>query len=102
LVPVPVRNSILSYSDLWFLPKIATSWLRSGSELIPLQKYLFRDWSEVTLIGSKEHIAVRCLTGWIGWILNIYISNYEKPKPPLETSNPYNEHKLKSNKDIYI
>ncbi len=31
LVPVPVRNSILSYSGLWFLAEIATSWFRSGN-----------------------------------------------------------------------
>ncbi len=31
------------------------------------------------------------LTGWTGWVLDIYISNYEKPKPPLETSNPDNK-----------
>jgi hypothetical protein len=26
-----------------------------------------------------------------GWTLDIYISSYEKSKPALETSNPYNE-----------
>ncbi len=61
LVPVPVRNSILlipasGSCQIYSLPgfvgatlvpvpvRIATSWLRSGGELIPLKKYLFRDW----------------------------------------------------------
>jgi hypothetical protein len=46
---------------------------------------------EVALIDLREYIAVRYLTGWTGWILDIFISNFEKPKHPLETSNLYNE-----------
>ena len=51
------------------------------------------------------------LQPWNGWILDKYSNfNYEKPKPPLETSNPYKTflflcvHKWNSNKDgiLYI
>ncbi len=63
-----------------------------GGELIPFQKYLIRDsGGEVALVSLRKYIAVRFLTGWTGWILDIYISNYEKPKTLLVTSNPYNE-----------
>ncbi len=54
-------------------------------------------------VCGHTYIAVRCLTGWI---LDIYISDYEKPKPPLETTNPYTMHLFfsvsikNSNKDI--
>ncbi len=64
--------------------------------------------SEVAVAGLWEYIAVRCLTGWTGWNLDVKISNYEKPKPTLETSNPCNEfiflceHKLNFNYDICI
>jgi hypothetical protein len=38
--------------------------------------------SEVVLIGLWEYIAVRCLTGWTGWILDIYIfPNTKNPNP---------------------
>jgi hypothetical protein len=64
--------------------------------------------SEAAVIGLWEYIAVRFLTGWTGWILEKYISNYEKTKPSLETSNPYSvflflcKHKLNSYKDMCI
>ncbi len=53
-------------------------------------------------------MAVKCLTWWTGCILDIYISNYGKPKHPPETSSPYKEflflceHKWNSNKLICI
>jgi hypothetical protein len=39
-------------------------------------------------VCGNTYIAVRCLTGLTGWILDIYISNYEKDNPHLKQPIP--------------
>jgi hypothetical protein len=54
-----------------------------GGELIPLQKYLFRG-------SANWFVGIHSCKMWSGWILDMYISHYEKTKPQWKQAIPAN------------